>query len=841
MADMTYDEGMFLLKSAFTRTRAILSDPTLFLYIVHAYYEGWLEDGNKRKSILDSDYDELPADKPLENLARFMSSSDSNSVSFLRPGFYKIYSSYKDYSAEFTDIYRFLRSIPVSWFEQNSPNNPSENIWGTAFDEILSIINQSLGKAFAEFTQPQEITSLIKSLREYLNPADILGECTVYDPFAGIGAFLSPGSKSYAHEINERTYALCRLRTLAMGYGTNATDNYYLGDSTREWAKIGAHAFDFIVSFPPIGLRLPTNPEMDIDWPAQKISLEDYLICKGANSLAEGGFLIGVFSNSIQFATGATGAQREKLVRDKRVRMVIQLPANLFSFTSISTSVVVLSDKTTANEEILFIDASSFYIKERRRNVLSAEIISKVLYTCQSEDFASGDLAQYAARVPVEEVIANDCILTPFRYISSSNGGSLNIPEGFEAIPLSEIVTISRGIPAETPEIRAVRGKDLSSIEEAIGYRSFENLLLEATPTRATVIKEDSILVLRIGNLKPTLFRPASGVDVALTSNISALVPKEGIDPFYLVSELRKPYVAEQVASLSQGTTIPYLKNKDLLSILVLLPIERSLQHQTFLNNQRVSEEQRMRELKVEEYVKRERARMSEMMSIRRHRINPYISGLKSNVTMLLEEMYSSGQLDAQSELSSNYTVQDALENMEENLIQLKSLFDAFTVDTNVGVVESVDLIPFLKQYSFTHTMPDRQFELDKSLLESAGKFPHVAFNHGNLKEILDEIIHNAEKHFAPNTSGFSVMFVPRFDGRKVSLLICNNGEPVPADFDEERSFAAGYHKDANGTGQGLFRVRQVCDEFGAKVAWENDPDNLMPTGLCITFSSSTD
>ena len=228
--------------------------------------------------------------------------------------------------------------------------------------------------------------------------------------------------------------------------------------------------------------------------------------------------------------------------------------------------------------------------------------------------------------------------------------------------------------------------------------------------------------------------------------------------------------------NLSRGTTIPHLNNSELLSIRVIIPIERHLQHQAFLNTQRINEEQRFKELKLDGYIKRERGRLGEMMSIRRHRINPYISGLRSNVTMLLDELFASGKLEANSELSSDYTVKDALENMEENLVQLKNLFDAFTVDTSVGIVESVDLVSFLKKYSFTRTMPDRQFDLDKSLLDTLEVYPRVAFNHGNLTEVLDEIIHNAEKHFSPNTPGFRVMFVPRFDGKNISLLVCNNG-----------------------------------------------------------------
>lgn len=838
MLDMTYEYGLSILKSALSKTRGILREPTLFLYIAHAYYEGWLERDNKWTPFSDSEDNY----KPLEHLVEFINSSKSDDVAFLRRGFDAIIDAYKDNPVAFSDLYELLRDIPIVWFEQAWPDEPKEQYWSIAFDDLLTLIDQSLGKESTDFSQPKELVSLIRFLKRFFQTDDD-EHTTVYDPFAGIGRFLDPGNENcFYQEINQDIYALARIRTLAQTYSPVATRDYVCADSTKNWAQNtqGIKSFDFIVSFPPMSLRVPVTPEMEIDWPASKISLEDFLINKGCNSLNWGGCLIGFFSNSILCAEGATGAQRKRLVKDKRVRMVIQLPANLLPGTGVSTCLVVFSDKYTRNDEILFLDASSLFVKGKRRNILSTDTIFQILSQAYSKDYSANEHAKHVARVSVSDVIANDCILAPVRYLSSAEHGSLVIPEGFEAVPLEKLVTVSRGVSTSESEVRLVRGKDLSSTG-IIDYQSFERLELEVAPSRAMVIKEDSVFVLRVGNLKATLFRPTSGVSVALTSNVSALIPNNGVDPFYLVSELRKPYVAEQVTFLSQGSVIPYLKTRDLLSILVLLPIERSLQHQVFLNTQRINEEQRIKELKVDEYIRQERNRLGEMMSIRRHRINPYISGLRSNVAMLLDEMFAEGRLEADSELSANYTVQDALENMEENLIQLKNLFDAFTVDTSVGTVETVDLIPFLKQYSFTHTMPDRQFELDKSLLGSTDRFPHIVFNHGNLSEILDEIIHNAEKHFAPNTPGFSVMFVPRFDGKDVSLLICNNGEPVPADFDEERSFVAGYHKDANGTGQGLFRVRQVCDEFGATVAWENDSNNLMPTGLCITFKRSSD
>ena len=50
-----------------------------------------------------------------------------------------------------------------------------------------------------------------------------------------------------------------------------------------------------------------------------------------------------------------------------------------------------------------------------------------------------------------------------------------------------------------------------------------------------------------------------------------------------------------------------------------------------------------------------------------------------------------------------------------------------------------------------------------------------------------------------------------------------------------------GYHKDEDGTGLGLSRVRQLCDEFGAKIRWENEVNSAMPVGLRITFSIGKD
>ena len=385
---------------------------------------------------------------------------------------------------------------------------------------------------------------------------------------------------------------------------------------------------------------------------------------------------------------------------------------------------------------------------------------------------------------------------------------------------------------------RIVRGRDLLFEHDGIGT-GFDNLDPEPLEgKRYGRLDRDAILVQKVRFLKPTIFYYREGIEVVVSSNVVPLIPNEGIDPLYLVAELRKEYVSSQVDRLIPGAYIPSLKIGDILSIKVLLPIDRSLQRSAYLSGQRLERESQLKASQLDERIQRERERITEMMKIRRHRIKPYISGLKDSVSMLLDKLYD-GQIDGSVQLSEGYSAQLALEDMETNLADLETLIAVFTADSNIGEAESIDLISFIKQYSFTPKIPVKHFELKRKLSEIKGSLPKILFNSDNLKEVLDEIIHNAEKHLAHDKQDNIVSLIPRVEGNVISLLICNNGIPVPPDFDEERSFVAGYHKDENGTGLGLARVRQLCDEFGAKIRWENDNTSDMPVGLRIIFTSS--
>lgn len=706
-----------------------------------------------------------------------------------------------------------LYNIEDAWFE---------DYYATLFDQILPILFGESSVFHGEFTQPEELTQLVQRLSQGL------GARSIYNPFAGSGSFSSiaiNGASYLGQEINETISSIAVLRMYAHGMDPNSI---VCEDSTQNWGH-GMRGFDLIVSFPPLGVRVPTSIEMGIDWKGKSITMEDFFVQKGNESLNRGGKLIGVLSNSFLYSGGGTGSLRRRLVEEGRIETVIQLPVGLLQYTGAAICIVILNDGFQKTNSVRLINASSFFIKERRRNHLQVDF---VIQSLQSVD------TTVSTEVSLDEIRDNDYKLLPSLYLEGEREKDLVVPEGFEVVQLKDIVTGYRAVVSTSESARIVRGRDLLFEHDGIGT-GFDNLEPEPLEgKRYGRLDRDAILVQKVRFLKPTIFYYREGIEVVVSSNVVPLIPNEGIDPLYLVAELRKEYVSSQVDRLIPGAYIPSLKIGDILSIKVLLPIDRSLQRSAYLSGQRLERESQLKASQLDERIQRERERITEMMKIRRHRIKPYISGLKDSVSMLLDKLYD-GQIDGSVQLSEGYSAQLALEDMETNLADLETLIAVFTADSNIGEAESIDLISFIKQYSFTPKIPGKHFELKRKLSEIKGSLPKILFNSDNLKEVLDEIIHNAEKHLAHDKQDNIVSLIPRVEGNVISLLICNNGIPVPPDFDEERSFVAGYHKDENGTGLGLARVRQLCDEFGAKIRWENDNTSDMPVGLRITFTSS--
>ena len=114
------------------------------------------------------------------------------------------------------------------------------------------------------------------------------------------------------------------------------------------------------------------------------------------------------------------------------------MPANLFYGTSIPTTVLVFKGREARKtKDILFIDASSEFVKGKNQNKLSDDNINKIIETYEKRE----DVEKYAHVATLEEIIENDYNLNIPRYVDTF--------EEEEVIPLSQVAQELSEVKAE--------------------------------------------------------------------------------------------------------------------------------------------------------------------------------------------------------------------------------------------------------------------------------------------------------------------------------------------------------------------------------------------------------
>ena len=106
---------------------------------------------------------------------------------------------------------------------------------------------------------------------------------------------------------------------------------------------------------------------------------------------------------------------RTKLLKDNHIDTVIGLPSNLFYSTGIPVCILVLK-KCKKEDDVLFINASENFNKEKRQNTLAEEHIENIVETYQYRN----ERERYSRRVSMEEIENNDYNLNISRYVSTA-------------------------------------------------------------------------------------------------------------------------------------------------------------------------------------------------------------------------------------------------------------------------------------------------------------------------------------------------------------------------------------------------------------------------------------
>ena len=304
------------------------------------------------------------------------------------------------------------------------------DLFGDAYEFLISNYAQNAGKSGGEFFTPQHVSKLIAQLA--MHKQDKVNK--IYDPACGSGSLLLQAKKHFdAHiiaegfwgqEINHTTYNLARMNMFLHNVNYDKF-NIQLGNTLIDPQFGDDKPFDAIVSNPPysvnwIGSDDPTLINDDRFAPAgvlaPKSKADFAFVLHCLSYLSSKGRAAIVCFPGIFYRGGAEQKIRKYLVDNNHVETVIALASNLFYGTSIAVTILVLA-KNKTNMNTQFIDASGqdFFKKETNNNVMYDEHIQKIMDAFDSK----ANIDHIARSVPYEEIVTNDYNLSVSSYVQA--------------------------------------------------------------------------------------------------------------------------------------------------------------------------------------------------------------------------------------------------------------------------------------------------------------------------------------------------------------------------------------------------------------------------------------
>lgn len=325
-------------------------------------------------------------------------------------------------------------------------HNSQIDLFGDAYEFLISNYAANAGKSGGEFFTPQHVSKLIAQIamhgQERVNK--------IYDPACGSGSLLLQAKKQFdehiieegffGQEINHTTYNLARMNMFLHNINYDKF-NIQRGDTLTQPHFQDDKPFDAIVSNPPysvswIGSDDPTLINDDRFAPAgvlaPKSKADFAFVLHALSYLSAKGRAAIVCFPGIFYRDGSEKKIRQYLVDSNYVETVIALAPNLFYGTTIAVAILVLA-KNKTDTTTQFIDASGeeFFRKAANTNFMTDNHIARVV-----EIFASKkDVPHVGLSIPYESIVGRGYNLSVSAYVEPRDTREIiNIDELNEAI-----------------------------------------------------------------------------------------------------------------------------------------------------------------------------------------------------------------------------------------------------------------------------------------------------------------------------------------------------------------------------------------------------------------------
>ncbi|BAL82797.1 putative type I restriction-modification system M subunit [Selenomonas ruminantium subsp. lactilytica TAM6421] len=337
---------------------------------------------------------------------------------------------------------------------------------GDAYEYLIGQFAAGSGKKAGEFYTPQAVSELITRIVTKGKEGE--PAFSIYDPCMGSGSLLlharsyinedcRNGIQFFGQEISHTTYNLARMNMILHNVPFQY-QHFRNGDTLgADWPTEEPTNYDATVMNPPYSQHWSaaagflTDPRFQrYEKLAPKSKADFAFLLHGFYHLKENGTMGIVLPHGVLFRGAAEGTIRKHLLEDGNIYAVIGLPAGIFFNTSIPTCIIVLK-KDHVNRDVLFIDASKEFRKEKAQNFMDTEHIDKIMAAYDERK----DVDKFAHLATFEEIKENDYNLNIPRYVDTSE------PE--PEVDLKEVCANLQGIDAE---IKAANNELLAMLDD---------------------------------------------------------------------------------------------------------------------------------------------------------------------------------------------------------------------------------------------------------------------------------------------------------------------------------------------------------------------------------------
>ena len=317
------------------------------------------------------------------------------------------------------------------------------DFFAAIFEYLIKDYNTAGGGKYAEYYTPHAIATIMARL--LVGDVKDLHSIECYDPSAGTGTLLMALAHQvgedrctiFSQDISQRSNKMLKLNLILNGLvssldhviqGDTLVEPYHKSDDKQELRQ-----FDYVVSNPPFKMDFSDTREKIAAMPARFWAGVPKVPAKELSSMA----IYTCFIQHVLNSTKNTGKAaivvpsgfltdtsdictniRDRLISERILSTVIQMPTNVFATTNTSVSVIFI-DKGNAsiNSGVLFIDATKLGTPEKisdknLKTVFSEDDVQLILNAASCKK----DYPEFSKYIRYEEIQSNGNFLKPGLY-----------------------------------------------------------------------------------------------------------------------------------------------------------------------------------------------------------------------------------------------------------------------------------------------------------------------------------------------------------------------------------------------------------------------------------------